>query len=72
MNFVAAHPNNKNVTAYTKEIVIQQKRVIVSATLISEICPCPLRTLKALSNFSVRFSNIIFPIFCGYKGNKNC
>ena len=35
----------------------------VSATLISVICPCPFRTCKALSNLSLKLSNICFPNF---------
>src|SRR5690606_30216908 len=35
----------------------------VSATLISVICPCPLRTWRALSSFSLKLSNIITCFF---------
>jgi len=35
----------------------------VSATFISVICPWPLRTLNALSNFSVRFSNMVIEFY---------
>mgnify|MGYP003989660149 CR=1 FL=1 len=54
----------KSTSAASKALRIS---FIVWATLISEILPCPLNTLKALSNFSDKFSNIYINYLVGQK-----